>query len=69
MPLYEYVCQSCGQEFEKIVRLSEADRAPECPTCHGQETRKRVSKFASVGGSSSGGSVSASSCGSSGRFS
>lgn len=62
MPLYEYVCQSCGAHFEKMVRFSEQDLKPECPNCKSGETRKQISLFASSFG---GGSVSASSCSSS----
>lgn len=70
MPLYEYHCQACEEDFEKMVRFSESDARQECPHCHSQETHKRVSAFAARGfttlssGSASGGS----SCGSSGRF-
>jgi putative FmdB family regulatory protein len=69
MPLYEYRCNDCGHVFEKMVRFSEADRAPVCPNCQSQETLKKVSTIAAFGSStaSSFGSGS-SSCGSSGRF-
>lgn len=67
MPLYEYHCSHCDQDFEKMVRFSEADQTPECPYCQGQETHKRVSSFATHG-SSAGSTSTASSCSSSGRF-
>ncbi len=71
MPLYEFVCRDCGKEFEKTLRFSEADQRPACPDCHSPDTRKKISKVASFGGStgSSLGSSSSSSCGSSGGFS
>jgi putative FmdB family regulatory protein len=69
MPLYEYQCRQCGEEFEKMVRFSEADKNPVCPTCQSPDTRKKISAFASLGSSLSGGSVSTSSCGSGGGFS
>ncbi len=70
MPLYEYQCNECGKEFEKMVRFSEADHSPECPSCHGQDTRKKISSFASLGSSFGGASISSgSNCGSSGGFS
>jgi putative FmdB family regulatory protein len=67
MPLYEYECKACGEMFEKRVLFSQADQAQECPACRSNETKKRVSTFASLGGTTSSG---ASSCGSggSGRF-
>ena len=69
MPLYEYQCSDCGDEFEKVVRFSEADQNPPCPSCQSRNTIKKISVFASLGSSLSGTSVSASSsCGSSGGF-
>ena len=53
MPLYEYHCNTCGENFEKMVRFSEQELAPECPECHSRDTRKRISLFASRGFSSS----------------
>jgi putative FmdB family regulatory protein len=67
MPIYEYQCNHCGEEFEKLVRLSEADTKPECPTCHSNKTQKRMSTFASHGFAKVAGSNSG--CGSSGGFS
>jgi len=46
MPIYEYACHGCGQEFEALVR---ADTVPECPTCHSTELEKRLSVFATAG--------------------
>ena len=69
MPLYEYECKECGCEFERMVRFSEADQNPACPTCQSQATRKKISVFASLGGSAGTSSTpSNSSCGSSGGF-
>ena len=34
MPLYDYDCPACGQDFEKRVKISEAD-AVICPNCGG----------------------------------
>lgn len=70
MPLYEYRCNTCGDEFEKMLRFSEADRLPVCPKCASPDTQKRLSRVVSFGTSSSGsGSSSGGSCGSSGGFS
>jgi len=42
MPIYEYACNSCGHEFEALVR---AGTAPDCPNCHSTELGKRLSVF------------------------
>jgi len=57
MPLYEFVCDECGQGFELLVGFSQADKAHKCPSCGGEQTHRKVSSFA-MGGSSSGGSAS-----------
>ena len=68
MPIYEYYCPDCSTHFEKLVRLAEANKTPDCPECGEKHARKKLSAFAMSGGSA-GSSVAASSCGSGGRFS
>jgi len=68
MPIYEYYCPDCNTEFEKLVRISEANVVPECPECGERHTQKKLSAFAMSGGSSSSGAL-AGSCGGGGRFS
>jgi len=70
MPLYEYHCQECGENFEKMVRISEAGNSPECPQCGSPQTHKQISTFASKMSGTAFSSGAASSCASSGsRFS
>jgi putative FmdB family regulatory protein len=45
MPIFEYACTACGNEFETLVRS--ASTAVECPNCHGTELHKKLSAFAS----------------------
>lgn len=40
MPIYEYRCETCGHQFEKLTTLSAPP--PECPEC-GADTRKLLS--------------------------
>jgi putative FmdB family regulatory protein len=68
VPIYEYYCPDCDVEFEKLVRLSEANAAQDCPDCGGRHTQKKLSTFATSGGSTGKGAA-ASSCGGGGRFS
>jgi putative FmdB family regulatory protein len=45
MPIYEYRCEECGQEFEEYLRTSTSP-APTCPGCSGAEVRREYSQFA-----------------------
>jgi putative FmdB family regulatory protein len=42
MPLYEYRCQTCGHEFEKMVRFSEASLSPVCPPAPARNCQKDI---------------------------
>ncbi len=60
MPIYEYVCPTCGGSFEKLVRSTVPATGSVCPTCGSSDVRKKVSTIASTV-KGSGGSLSASS--------
>lgn len=68
MPIYEYYCPDCEIEFDKLVRMSEADAQQPCPECGSQNSHKKLSTFATSGGTTSRGASSSSSCGGGGRF-
>lgn len=40
MPIYEYVCNGCGEEFELLIRGQEQ---PACPACEGEDLDKQFS--------------------------
>lgn len=42
MPIYEYQCQSCGDEHEAIQKMS-ADPLVVCPACNEPELKKKIS--------------------------
>lgn len=42
MPIYEYQCQSCGHELEKIQRMSDQPLT-DCPDCGEEELRRLIS--------------------------
>lgn len=46
MPIYEYQCLDCHQEFEKLVRAS--GPVPVCPQCGSATLQKKLSTFAAV---------------------
>ena len=60
MPIYEYSCDNCGDEFECLVFRT--DEAVECPKCGDKNPKRKMSsfgfsvgyKFTPSGGSSSG---------------
>ncbi|MBF0113195.1 MAG: zinc ribbon domain-containing protein, partial [Desulfamplus sp.] len=37
MPIYEYKCKTCGNNFEKLVIGSDI---PSCPACHSNDLNK-----------------------------
>jgi putative FmdB family regulatory protein len=49
MPIYEYVCDSCNERFEKIVFNKQQEIA--CPKCGGKKATIQLSVFATAGGS------------------
>lgn len=42
MPIYEYVCESCGERLERLQKLSDAPPS-ECPACGEPRLRRLVS--------------------------
>ncbi len=42
MPIFEYQCKSCDDDFELLVR---ADTVVACPDCGSQELEKKFSPF------------------------
>ncbi len=42
MPIYEYQCQDCGHELEKLQRMSDAPLT-DCPACNQATLMKKVS--------------------------
>ena len=39
MPVYEYVCTTCKNRFEKLRPMAEMDNEASCPTCGGESSR------------------------------
>lgn len=42
MPIYEYLCENCGQELEKIQKISD-EPLLDCPSCGKSSLRKKIS--------------------------
>lgn len=43
MPFYEYECQACGLQFEKLKAMSRSEEPEKCTACASDQTRKLVS--------------------------
>jgi putative FmdB family regulatory protein len=50
MPIFEYLCQDCGKEFERIVPRH--DSKTDCPHCNSDRIEKQLSVFAVSGNQS-----------------
>lgn len=61
MPLYEFVCQSCGHQFDVLTGWSRKSEV-RCPKCEAADLKEKMGACAApaTGGKSSGGSVPAS---------
>ena len=65
MPIYEYTCKECNNQFEKFVRSMTARAEVTCPECGGTHVKKGWSVFGtgSAGGNLNGlSTAAASSC-------
>ena len=45
MPIYEYLCASCGYQFEEVQKFNEP-QLEECPDCGKNSARRQVSMSA-----------------------
>lgn len=45
MPLYEYVCKDCGDHFDALRSMKDADKEIQCRKCHGSNTARALSVF------------------------
>ncbi|HTR44221.1 MAG TPA: zinc ribbon domain-containing protein [Thermodesulfovibrionales bacterium] len=66
MPIFEYQCNACKEDFEKLVY---GNQAVSCPKCSSEDIRKKLSTFGMSGvekpassGSSGCGSCKSGSC-------
>jgi len=50
MPIYEYKCLDCGQTFETMRSMKDADAPVACSKCQSQQTSRLLSKFAAQSG-------------------
>lgn len=67
MPIYEYVCLDCGERFETMRSMKEADAPISCRQCESPRTSRMLSLFnaASSGRVVAGGNAGCAGCSSS----
>ncbi len=49
MPIFEYLCEDCGNKFEKLVRRSASENSSNgvhCPSCGQEHLKQQFSTFA-----------------------
>jgi putative FmdB family regulatory protein len=64
MPIYEYVCKDCTNEFESLRAMSQADAVIACEACGRENTRRIPSVCYSESGGKALAGSSSPSCGS-----
>jgi len=42
MPIFDFSCDQCGHQFEKLVKSSESD-APNCISCNSDQVTRQIS--------------------------
>ncbi len=45
MPIYEYICKSCGERFSLLQKVSSTEKDAACPKCSSNEVKKLISSF------------------------
>lgn len=51
MPIYEFICKKCGNQFEALVSIGE-EKNVSCKSCGNKNVQKLFSSFGIGGGSS-----------------
>ncbi|MBC8322086.1 MAG: zinc ribbon domain-containing protein [Candidatus Marinimicrobia bacterium] len=43
MPVYDYKCESCGNQFDELVSYSTDDSEIKCPYCNEKKSKRLLS--------------------------
>lgn len=46
MPMYEYGCAACQEQFSLLRRMDQADTTIQCPACGSDQVHRHFSVFA-----------------------
>ena len=44
MPIFDYLCNNCGQAFEVMIKNEEKDKI-QCPQCLSKDVKQQLSSF------------------------
>ncbi|MCX8027378.1 MAG: zinc ribbon domain-containing protein [Thermodesulfovibrionales bacterium] len=45
MPIYEYKCNNCGEDFSLIQSITRLSSDLKCPNCNSADIKKTISAF------------------------
>jgi putative FmdB family regulatory protein len=45
MPIYEYMCRKCNEEFALMQKMGAAESDTVCPRCDSKDVKKMLSAF------------------------
>jgi len=48
MPIYEYRCTTCGNNFSRLQRIGAGSDGVKCPKCEDEKVERLLSTFAST---------------------
>lgn len=58
MPIFEYKCSDCGEQFDDLDSIANRDKPHKCPACGSMKSERQLSVFcASSGEGGSGGKI------------
>jgi putative FmdB family regulatory protein len=43
MPVYEFICEKCGERFDKLFRSVSGEPKAACPKCESKKTTRSLS--------------------------
>lgn len=52
MPIYEYLCEACGEQFSKLQKMGAGEGETTCPKCGSTEVKRQISGCSIGGGGS-----------------
>jgi len=45
MPIYEYICKKCNENFSLLQRVGITEKDTACPRCGSSDVKKKISIF------------------------